>query len=276
MIKIGAHLSSSKGYMAMLNEMNEMGANTFQFFTRNPRGGAAKEINMTDIDNFLNSMSKYHVESILAHAAYTINPCSDKEETRIFALNTMKDDLERLKLTPNQFYNFHPGSHVGQGVNTGINYICDILNQVLEPNTQTQILLETMSGKGSEIGSTFHEIKTIMDQCHYGDLLGVCLDTCHVYSAGYDIVNKLDDVLEEFDTIIGLNKLKMIHLNDSLTPFNSHKDRHAKIGAGSIGADALVRLVNHPKLKHLSFILETPNEFEGYRKEIEFFKKNSD
>ncbi len=276
MIKIGAHLSSSKGYMAMLNEMNEMGANTFQFFTRNPRGGAAKELSMSDIDNFLKSMPKYNVESILAHAAYTINPCSDKEETRTFALNTMKDDLERLKYTPNQFYNFHPGSHVGQGVDTGINYICDILNQVLEPEMQTHVLLETMSGKGSEVGSTFQELKEIMQRCNQGNLLGVCLDTCHVYSAGYDIVNKLDDVLEEFDVTIGLEKLKMVHLNDSLTPFNSHKDRHAKIGAGTIGADALVRFVNHPKLKHLSFILETPNEFEGYQKEIEFFKKNTD
>ncbi len=276
MIKIGAHLSSSKGYMAMLNEMEKMGANTFQFFTRNPRGGAAKELIPSDIENFKKSMPLMGVESILAHASYTINPCSDKEETRTFALNTMKDDLLRLAQTPHQYYNFHPGSHVGQGTENGINYIADILNQVLTPDMETQILLETMSGKGSEVGSTFQELQTIINRCEHGHLLGVCLDTCHVYSAGYDIVNKLDDVLEEFDTTIGLNKLKMIHLNDSLTPFNSHKDRHAQIGAGSIGADALVRFVNHPKLKNLSFILETPNEFDGYKQEIEFFKKNSD
>ncbi len=276
MIKIGAHLSSSKGYMAMINEMNQMGANTFQFFTRNPRGGAAKELDMADIEKFNQSLPELGVDSVLAHAAYTINPASDKEETRTFALNTMIDDLERLTYTPNHYYNFHPGSHVGQGVETGIKHISTILNQVLKPDMQTTVLLELMSGKGSEIGSTFQEIQTIINQCEYGHLLGVCMDTCHVYSAGYDIVNKLDDVLEEFDTTIGLNRLKMIHLNDSLTPFNSHKDRHAKIGEGSIGADALVRFVNHPKLKHLSFILETPNEFDGYKKEIEFFKNNTD
>lgn len=275
MIKIGAHLSASKGYMSMIKEMAAMGANTFQFFTRNPRGGDAKELNIEDINSFLKALPEYNVESVLAHAAYTINPCSNKPETREFACRTMIDDLKRLSYTPHQFYNFHPGSHVGQGVEVGISYICEILNQVLTSGMDTQVLLETMSGKGSEIGSTFQELKMIIDRCEHGNLLGVCLDTCHVYSAGYDIVNNLDDVLAEFDKIIGLQRLKMIHLNDSLTPFNSHKDRHAKIGEGSIGADALVRFVNHPSLKHLSFILETPNEFEGYKKEIAFFRQNT-
>ncbi len=275
MIKIGAHLSASKGYMSMIKEMAAMGANTFQFFTRNPRGGGAKELNIEDINSFLNALPEYGVESVLAHAAYTINPCSNKPETREFAYRTMIDDLKRLSYTPHQFYNFHPGSHVGQGVEVGISYICEILNQVLTSGMDTQVLLETMSGKGSEIGSTFQELKMIIDRCEHGNLLGICMDTCHVYSAGYDIVNDLDDVLDEFDKIIGLQRLKMIHLNDSLTPFNSHKDRHAKIGEGSIGADALVRFVNHPLLKHLSFILETPNEFEGYKKEIAFFRQNT-
>ncbi len=275
MIKIGAHLSAAKGYMNMLNEMSAMGANTFQFFTRNPRGGEAKALNMEDVHTFMAALPERKVESILAHASYTINPCSDKPETRDFALRTMLDDVNRLSYTPNQFYNFHPGSHVGQGVDIGIFYICDLLNQVLTPDMKTHVLLETMSGKGSEVGSTFQELRQIIDGCRYGERLGVCLDTCHVYSAGYDIVNNLDGVLEEFDTVIGLQRLKFIHLNDSLTPFNSHKDRHAKIGEGSIGADALVRFVNHPKLKHLSFVLETPNEFEGYKKEIEFFRKNT-
>ncbi len=275
MIKIGAPLSASKGYMSMIKEMAAMGANTFQFFTRNPRGGGAKELNIEDINSFLNALPEYGVESVLAHAAYTINPCSNKPETREFAYRTMIDDLKRLSYTPHQFYNFHPGSHVGQGVEVGISYICEILNQVLTSGMDTQVLLETMSGKGSEIGSTFQELKMIIDRCEHGNLLGICMDTCHVYSAGYDIVNDLDDVLDEFDKIIGLQRLKMIHLNDSLTPFNSHKDRHAKIGEGSIGADALVRFVNHPLLKHLSFILETPNEFEGYKKEIAFFRQNT-
>lgn len=275
MITIGAHLSSANGYTAMLEEMHHMGGNTFQFFTRNPRGGAAKKLDISDIETFQTKCPQYGVASVLAHASYTINPCSDKEENRIFALETMQDDLKRLSYTPDQFYNFHPGCHVGQGAETGIRYISSLLNQILKPNIKTHVLLETMSGKGSEIGSTFQELQKIIHQCEYGDLIGVCLDTCHVYSAGYDIVNKLDDVLEEFDKVLGLHRLKMIHLNDSLTEFNSHKDRHAKIGEGSIGADALVRFVNHPKLKNLPFILETPNEFEGYQKEIAFFRKNT-
>ncbi|MBQ9090246.1 MAG: deoxyribonuclease IV [Alphaproteobacteria bacterium] len=275
MLKIGAHLSASKGYMAMLNEMAQMGANTFQFFTRNPRGGKAKELNMDDIHSFIKTMPLHGVESVLAHASYTINPCSKDSTIRQFALNTIIDDLNRLSHTPNQFYNIHPGSHVGQGTQIGIQYIADTLNQVLKPDMTTHFLLETMSGKGSEIGSSFHELKEIINRCELGHLIGVCLDTCHVYSAGYDIVNNLDGVLEEFDTILGLNRLKMIHLNDSLLPFNCKNDRHARIGEGTIGADALVRLINHPRLKNLSFILETPNEFDGYKKEIAFFKANS-
>ena len=274
MIKIGAHLSAAKGYMSMIKEMAAMGGNTFQFFTRNPRGGDAKELNLEDVDSFLKTLPVYGVTSVLAHASYTINPCSNSPDTRDFAYRTMVDDLKRLSYTPHQFYNFHPGSHVGQGVDVGISYICDMLNRVLKPDMTTHILLETMSGKGSEIGKSFQELKQIIDRCEHGHLLGVCLDTCHIYSAGYDIVHRLDDVLEEFDKTIGLQRLKMIHLNDSLTPFNSRKDRHAKIGEGSIGAEALVRFVNHPTLKHLPFILETPNEFEGYKKEIAFFRKN--
>ncbi len=274
MLKIGAHLSASKGYTAMIQEMVDMQANTFQFFTRNPRGGKAKELDMNDIQNFLSAMPTHQVESVLAHASYTINPCSKDPQTREFALNTIIDDLKRLAYTPNQFYNMHPGSHVGQGIETGIQYIADTLNQVLSPDMKTNFLLETMSGKGSEIGSSFSELKEIIKRCKYGHLVGVCLDTCHVYSAGYDIVNRLDDVLEEFDRILGLHRLKMIHLNDSMLPFNCKNDRHARIGEGTIGSEALVRLVNHPKLKHLSFILETPNEFEGYKQEIAFFRAN--
>lgn len=274
MLKIGAHLSSSKGFLAMGEEMLAMGANTCQFFTRNPRGGQAKEINPSDVEAFLQLMKKNNIDSILAHASYTINPCSDKEENRIFAANTMHDDMKRMDWFPHQYYNFHPGSHVGQGVEQGIEYIVTLLDTLLKPDMQTTILLETMSGKGSEIGRSFEELKQIIDNCKNGKLLGVCLDTCHIYSAGYDIVNDLDGVLEQFDKIIGLDRLKMVHLNDSMMPFASNKDRHAKLGEGTIGSDALIRFINHPKLKHLPFILETPNEFDGYKKEIEFLRAN--
>lgn len=274
MLKIGAHLSSSKGFLAMGEEMLAMGANTCQFFTRNPRGGQAKEINPKDVESFLRLMKENNIESILAHASYTINPCSDKEENRIFAGNTMHDDMKRMDWIPNQYYNFHPGSHVGQGVEEGISYIVALLDTLLKPDMKTTVLLETMSGKGSEIGRSFEELKQIIDRCENGQLLGVCLDTCHIYSAGYDIVNNLDGVLEQFDTIIGLNRLKMVHLNDSLMPFASNKDRHAKLGEGTIGSEALIRFINHPKLKHLPFVLETPNEFDGYKKEIEFLRAN--
>ncbi len=274
MLTIGAHLSCAKGFFAMGQEMLAMNADTSQFFTRNPRGGQAKEIDLNDISAFLNLMKKNNIQKVSAHASYTINPCSDKEETRIFAFETMADDLTRLTALNGQYYNFHPGCHVGQGTEIGIAQIVFLLNRLLNMPTNTTVLLETMSGKGSEIGSTFEEIAKIINQCNYAEKLGVCMDTCHIYSAGYDIVHHLDDVLEEFDQKIGLKRLKMIHLNDSLTPFNSHKDRHAKIGAGSIGTEAIIRLINHPLLKELPFILETPNEFEGYKAEIAFLRAN--
>ena len=274
MLTIGAHLSCAKGFYEMGQEMLAMNANTCQFFTRNPRGGQAKELNLNDIEAFLNLMKENAVEKILAHASYTINPCSDKEETRIFALETMADDLNRLTALNGQYYNFHPGCHVGQGIETGLTQIVSLINHLLSTQTNTTVLLETMSGKGSEIGSTFDEIAAIINRSNDAERLGVCMDTCHIYSAGYDIVHHLDDVLEEFDQKIGLKRLKMIHLNDSLTPFNSHKDRHAKIGAGSIGTEAIIRLINHPLLKDLPFILETPNVFEGYKAEIALLRAN--
>ena len=274
MLTIGAHLSCAKGFYEMGQEMLAMNANICQFFTRNPRGGQAKELNLNDIEAFLNLMKENAVEKILAHASYTINPCSDKEETRIFALETMADDLNRLTALNGQYYNFHPGCHVGQGIETGLMQIVSLINHLLSTQTNTTVLLETMSGKGSEIGSTFDEIAAIINQSNDAEKLGVCMDTCHIYSAGYDIVHRLDDVLEEFDQKIGLKRLKMIHLNDSLTPFNSHKDRHAKIGAGSIGTEAIIRLINHPLLKDLPFILETPNVFEGYKAEIALLRAN--
>lgn len=274
MLTIGAHLSCAKGFYEMGQEMLAMNANTCQFFTRNPRGGQAKELNLNDIEAFLNLMKENAVEKILAHASYTINPCSDKEETRIFALETMADDLNRLTALNGQYYNFHPGCHVGQGIETGLTQIVSLINHLLSTQTNTTVLLETMSGKGSEIGSTFDEIAAIINRSNDAERLGVCMDTCHIYSAGYDIVHHLDDVLEEFDQKIGLKRLKMIHLNDSLTPFNSHKDRHAKIGAGSIGTEAIIRLINHPLLKNLPFILETPNVFEGYKAEIALLRAN--
>lgn len=274
MLTIGAHLSCAKGFYEMGQEMLAMNANTCQFFTRNPRGGQAKELNLNDIEAFLNLMKENAVEKILAHASYTINPCSDKEETRIFALETMADDLNRLTALNGQYYNFHPGCHVGQGIETGLTQIVSLINRLLSTQTNTTVLLETMSGKGSEIGSTFDEIAAIINRSNDAEKLGVCMDTCHIYSAGYDIVHHLDDVLEEFDQKIGLKRLKMVHLNDSLTPFNSHKDRHAKIGAGSIGTEAIIRLINHPLLKDLPFILETPNVFEGYKAEIALLRAN--
>lgn len=274
MLTIGAHLSSSKGFAAMGKEMLSMNANTCQFFTRNPRGGAAKEIDSKDVADFLHLMEQNGVSQILAHASYTINPCSDKEETRIFAHETMSDDLKRLENIPNQYYNFHPGCHMNQGIEAGICYVVDVLEYLIKFNPSTTILLETMSGKGSEIGSTFEEIGEIIHRVSDNSKIGVCLDTCHVYSAGYDIKNQLDGVLEKFDNAIGLKRLKMVHLNDSLTPFNSHKDRHAKINEGSIGAEALIAFINHPLLKNLPFILETPNEFEGYKAEIAFLRAN--
>jgi deoxyribonuclease-4 len=272
MLTIGAHLSASKGYTAMLRQAQEIGANTFQFFTRNPRGGSAKAIDEKDVQTFLELMKTEGFPVILAHAPYTLNCCSAKAETREFALNTFADDLKRMEYTPNQLYNFHPGSHVGQGADVGIELIADVLNKVLFPEMTTTVLLETMAGKGSEIGRTFDELRAIIDRVELNEKLGVCLDTCHINDGGYDIVNNLDGVLEEFDKVIGLDRLKAIHLNDSKNPLGSHKDRHEKIGEGYIGLEAFDRIINHPALKNLPFYLETPNELDGYAKEIEILK----
>lgn len=273
MLTIGAHLSASKGYTAMLKQAQEIGANTFQFFTRNPRGGSAKAIDEKDVETFLSLMKSEGFPVILAHAPYTLNCCSAKPETREFAINTFADDLKRMEYTPNQLYNFHPGSHVGQGEETGIELIADALNQVLFEDMTTTVLLETMAGKGSEVGKTFEELRAIIDKVELKDKLGVCLDTCHVNDAGYDVVNNLDGVIEEFDRVVGLERLKAIHLNDSKNPFNAHKDRHEKIGEGYIGKDAFERIINHPALKNLPFYLETPNEIDGYAKEIQLLKE---
>lgn len=272
MLNIGSHLSASKGYLHMAKEAVSIGANTFQFFTRNPRGGSAKKIDENDVRECIEYMNEHDFAQILAHAPYTLNPCSKDEKTREFALNTMTDDLMRMEYTPNQLYNFHPGSHVGQGIEAGIEMISGMLNKVLTAQLTTTVLLETMAGKGSEVGSKFEELREIIDRVELSEKLGVCLDTCHVYDAGYDIVNDLDGVLEKFDSIIGLDRLKAIHLNDSKNPFESHKDRHEKIGEGSIGIEAMTRIINHPKLKNLPFLLETPNNIDGYKNEIELLK----
>ncbi|RDU25210.1 deoxyribonuclease IV [Anaerosacchariphilus polymeriproducens] len=272
MFTIGCHLSASKGYTAMGKQALEIGANTFQFFTRNPRGGRAKPINEKDIKKFLELAELNGINIILAHAPYTLNACSADEKVREFAINTMEDDLKRMEYTPGNYYNFHPGSHVGQGVEIGIKYITEMLNKLLKPEQTTTVLLETMAGKGSEVGRSFEELKEILDKVELKDKMGVCLDTCHVYDAGYDIVNNLDGVLKEFDQMIGLDKLKAIHLNDSKNPFESHKDRHEKIGEGSLGMEAIERIINHSKLKTLPFFLETPNEIDGYEKEIQLLK----
>jgi deoxyribonuclease-4 len=272
MFKIGCHLSTSKGYEAMGKDALKIGANVFQFFTRNPRGSKAKDIDPKDVDKLLNIMKENNFGKLLAHAPYTLNPCSDKKETREFARMVMEDDLNRMEYLPHNYYNFHPGSHVGQGVDAGIEYIVDMLNDILKPENTTTILLETMAGKGTEIGRSFEELKRIIDGVELKDKLGVCLDTCHIYDAGYDIVNDLDGVLEKFDKVIGLNRLYAIHLNDTKNPFCSHKDRHEKIGEGCLGLETMSNIINHPKLKGLPFYLETPNELEGYAKEIEILK----
>lgn len=272
MLKIGCHLSTSKGFKNMGKEALQIGGNTFQFFTRNPRGSKAKAIDEKDIKEFLELAKENNFVTLLAHAPYTLNPCSADESTRIFAKEVMVDDLVRMEYTPNNLYNFHPGSHVKQGVEVGIKYISDLLNEVLKPEQTTTVLLETMAGKGTEIGRNFEELKEILNRVELSDKMGVCLDTCHVYDAGYDIVNDLDGVLEQFDKAIGLDKLRAIHLNDSMNPFSSHKDRHAKIGEGSLGLEAISNIINHPKLCDLPFFLETPNELDGYKKEIALLK----
>lgn len=274
MLYIGCHLSASKGYKDMGKQALKINANTFAFFTRNPRGGSAKAINQSDIDAFMEIYNENKFGKLVSHAPYTMNACAADEKIREFALNAMKDDIKRMEYTPNNYYNFHPGSHVKQGAEVGIKLISEQLNHVITAEQSTIILLETMAGKGSEVGRNFEEIRKIIDNVELNDKLGVCLDTCHVWDGGYDIVNNLDGVLEEFDRIIGLERLKAVHLNDSLNPLGAHKDRHAKIGEGYIGLDALINVINHPYLKELPFILETPNDLEGYAKEIEILRKN--
>ena len=273
MFTIGCHLSASKGYLAMAKQAVSIGANTFQFFTRNPRGGKAKEINEDDVKAFLEYSKEHGINRILAHAPYTLNACSADSGIREFAKNTMADDLKRMEYTPGNYYNFHPGSHVGQGVEVGIDFIAEMLNEILTKDRTTIVLLETMSGKGSEVGRNFEELKAIIDKVKLKDKLGVCLDTCHIWDGGYDVVNNFDGVLNEFDKIIGLEKLKAIHLNDSKNDLASHKDRHEKIGEGKIGLDAISKIINNDRIKDLPFYLETPNEIDGYEKEIELLKK---
>ena len=272
MLNIGCHLSVSKGFENMGKEALSINANTFQFFTRNPRGGKAKDLDDKDIQAFLEIAKENKFAKLLAHAPYTLNACAADESKREFAIQTFADDLRRLEAVPGNLYNFHPGSHVKQGVEVGIDYIADMINKALKPEHTTTVLLETMAGKGSEIGRTFEEIKRIIDRVELNGHLGVCLDTCHVYDGEYDIVNNLDGVLNEFNEIIGINRLKAVHINDSKNPFGSHKDRHEKIGEGSIGVEAFRRIINHPDLRDLPFYLETPNELDGYAKEIALLK----
>lgn len=268
MFWIGCHLSSAKGYLAMGRQAAEIGANVFQFFTRNPRGGSVKSLDMADVEAFLAFSQEKGFGPLLAHAPYTMNLCAAKPELREFARQTIKEDLARLELLPDVMFNFHPGSHVKQGAETGITLIADALNDILSDGGKTPILLETMAGKGSEVGRTFEELRAMIDKTEQKERLGVCLDTCHVYDGGYDILQDLDGVLAEFDRIIGLERLRAIHLNDSKNPIASHKDRHEKIGEGTLGLEGLVRVINHPNLRDLPFYLETPNELDGYAREI--------
>ena len=273
MLYIGNHTSSSKGYAAMGRQIVKNGGNTFAFFTRNPRGGNAKAIDPADVAKFQEIAREHEFGKIVAHAPYTLNACAAKENLWDFARNTFSDDLKRMEATPGNYYNFHPGSHVGQGIEVGIQKIAEVLNAVLTEEQTTTVLLETMAGKGSEVGSHFQELRAIMDLVEKRDKLGICLDTCHVWDGGYDIVNDLDGVLTEFERIIGLDHLKAIHLNDSLNPLGSHKDRHARIGEGQIGLDALVRVIRHPALEGKPFILETPNDDEGWTREIALLRE---
>lgn len=272
MFTIGPHLSINKGFENIALEALSIDANTFQFFPRSPRGGQAKELDMDDIAKLESIMSDSDINVILAHAPYVINLASKSEKTRQNAYELFEDDLKRLSILPNNMYNFHPGSHVGQGADKGIELICDSLNKLINENQNTLILLETMAGKGTEIGRTFEELAQIIEKVDMDEKIGVCLDTCHVYDAGYDIVNNLDDVLDEFNDIIGLDRLNAIHLNDSKFGLDSHKDRHEKIGQGEIGLDAITDIINHKKLRNLPFFLETPNDVEGYKEEIELLR----
>lgn len=274
MLNIGCHLSSSKGYLAMGKTALQIGANTFQFFTRNPRGGKAKAVDLQDIEALVELLKTNNFAPLVAHAPYTLNPCAADEHLRDFAREVFQEDLQVLEHIPGMLYNFHPGSHVKQGAEVGIIKIAETLNQVLYKEQQTMVLLETMAGKGSEVGRSFEELAAIIDKVQLNEKLGICLDTCHIFDGGYDIVNNLDEVLAKFDKIIGLERLKAIHLNDSLNVLGSHKDRHACIGKGNIGLDALVRVINHPALKHLPFNLETPNELPGYAAEIKLLREN--
>ena len=273
MFKIGGFVSASKGYLHMGQDAVMIGGNTFQFFTRNPRGGKAKELDMSDVAAYLEFAKENGIGSILAHAPYTLNLCSKDEGIRTFGREMMADDLRRLQNIPGSMYNFHPGSHVGQGVEAGVEMIAEALNELLFNEQETTVLLETMAGKGSEIGACFEEIRAIIDKVELKGKIGVCLDTCHIYDGGYDIVNDLDGVLDEFDKVIGLDRLKAVHLNDSMNPFASHKDRHQKIGEGTLGIETVTRVINHGKLKHLPFFLETPNELSGYAREIALLKE---
>lgn len=273
MLNIGCHLSISRGFANMGREAVSIDANTCQFFTRNPRGSKAKAIDPDDIRAMQEIIEKNNFAPLLGHAPYTMNPCSPDPSLRELARDMMADDIVRMENLPGQLYNFHPGSHVGQGLETGIRQISECLDSVLRRDLRTAVLLEAMSGKGSEIGSSFAELKQIIDAVMLGDLLGVCIDTCHIYAAGYDIVNNLDEVLEDFDQQLGLARLKAIHLNDSMTPFASRKDRHARLGEGTIGLDAIINVINHPALKDIPFFLETPNEVPGYAEEIRILRE---
>ena len=273
MLTLGCHLSASKGYLHMGREATELGGNTFQFFTRNPRGGNAKELDLKDVAAFQAFAREHGIPVILAHAPYTLNGCSADEKVRDFAVRTMADDLRRMEATPGNLYNFHPGSHVGQGVETGISFIAEMLNTVLNPDMTTTVLLETMAGKGSEVGSRFEELREIIDRTEHWEKLGVCLDTCHVNDAGYDIVHDLDGVLTQFDKVIGLERLKAVHVNDSKNPLGAPKDRHEKIGEGTLGLDAIVHVMTHPALREKPFYLETPNDLAGYAHEIALLRE---
>lgn len=274
MLYIGCHLSYSKGYEAMGRQALEIGANTFAFFTRNPRGGSAKKIDNDDVNTLINIMTANNFGKLVVHAPYTMNLCSDNWDTRRFGKKIMSDDLMRMESIPGNYYNFHPGCHMKQGSDKGIELIAGQLNEILSPKQSTIVLLETMAGKGTEIGRNFEELCAIIDRTECSDKLGVCLDTCHIWDGGYDIVNNFDEVIEEFDYTIGLDRLKAVHLNDSLNPCGSHKDRHAKIGQGHIGINALINIINHPAIKNLPVILETPNDMNGYAREIKVLREN--
>lgn len=276
MLTIGCHLSAAKGYEHMGKDALKIGANTFAFFTRNPRGGKAKAIDEKDVSAFLKLAEENNFGKLVAHAPYTLNPCSKDEKVRNFAYMAMEEDLQRMEYTPGNYYNFHPGSHVGQGTEKGIQLITELLNHILKPEQTTVVLLETMAGKGSEVGRNFEEIAEIISRVELKDKIGVCMDTCHVSDGGYNIIEDLDGMLEEFDRVVGLDKLHAMHINDSMNPMGAHKDRHAKIGEGYLGTETIVNVITHPKLKHLPFILETPNELDGYAAEIALLRKEAE